>query len=216
MAEVNQRAVRVVRKAAGDAGYVWASMGPSGRLLKPYGDTEPGAVYDSFFAQAQVLAGAQPDIVAVETMTDLAEAVLAVKAARAAMSQVPLVATMTFENRKRGFFTVMGNTIPQSAKALADAGADMLGSNCGNGIENMVAIAREFRQATDLPLVIRPNAGLPAIHDGATVYPETPEFMASFLRQLLEFKPAVIGGCCGTTPNHVRAFRTVLGPARHD
>ncbi len=213
--EINQAAVRVVRGAIGAAGYVWASIGPSGHLLKPYGDTEPLGVYDSVLAQARALAEAEPDIVAVETMTDLAEAVLAVRAARAAMPGVPLVATLTFEKRRKGFFTVMGNTIPQAAKALADAGADMVGSNCGNGIENMLAIAREFRQSTSLPLVIRPNAGLPQICDGRTVYPETPEFMASFLPRLLDLRLAIVGGCCGTTPEHIRAFCTALDSVRH-
>jgi 5-methyltetrahydrofolate--homocysteine methyltransferase len=227
MEEINAAAIRIVREALSSppfvirnssfvipapagAGLIWASIGPSGRLLKPYGDTEPSALYDSFLAQATALAQAGPDIVAVETMTDLAEAVLAVKAARAAMPSMPLVATLTFERRKKGFFTVMGNTIPQAAAALTDAGADMVGTNCGNGIENMVAIAREFRQATKMPLVVRPNAGLPEIRDGATFYPETPEFMASLLPQLLDIGVAIVGGCCGTTPVHIRAFRAVL------
>jgi 5-methyltetrahydrofolate--homocysteine methyltransferase len=229
-ADINRIAVETVRRALaeendreGSSGsslggrrstFVWASMGPCGRLLKPYGDTEPQAVFDSFRAQASALAEAGPDIIAVETMTDLAEAVLAVKAARAAMPSLPLVATLTFERRKKGFFTVMGNTIPQAASALVEAGADLVGTNCGNGIENIVAIAREFRQATSSPLVARPNAGLPEIRDGVTFYPETPEYMAARLPQLLDLGVAIVGGCCGTTPDHIRAFRAALSSVR--
>ena len=209
-AEINRAAVGIVRRAAGDRAYVWASIGPSGRLLKPYGDTDPAIVYESFLAQARAMLEAGPDLVAVETMTDLAEAVLAVRAVREAGAGIPVVATMTFERRRKDFFTVMGNTIPETAVALAGAGADMVGSNCGNGIEAMVAIAREFRAATSLPLVIRPNAGLPEVRGDATVYPETPEFMAARLPELLDLRPAIVGGCCGTTPGHIRAFRVVL------
>ncbi len=241
--EINLAAVRIAREVAGD-GYVWASVGPSGCLLKPYGDTEPEHVYESFLKQAQALAQAGPDIVAVETMTDLAEAVLAVRAVRACMPQVPLAATLVFERRRKGFFTIMGNTIADAAGALADAGADMIGANCGNGIENMVAIAGEFRAATRLPLVIRPNAGLPEVTRDMTeiprrgtrsetrsrvsvmspgisdrvpsptvIYPETPEFMAARLPELLKQGLAIVGGCCGTTPDHIRAFRTVMHQA---
>jgi 5-methyltetrahydrofolate--homocysteine methyltransferase len=209
-AEINRAAVEIVRRVAGDRAYVWASIGPSGRLLKPYGDANPGIVYESFLAQARALAEASPNLIAVETMTDLAEAVLAVRAAREAGPGIPVVATMTFERHRKGFFTVMGNTIPEAAKGLAEAGADMVGSNCGNGIEAMAAIAREFRAATSLPLVIRPNAGLPELRGDATLYTETPDFMAARLPELLDLRPAIVGGCCGTTPGHIRAFRAVL------
>lgn len=209
MADINRAAVEIVRQAGGD-GLVWASLGPSGRLLRPYGDTEPEAVRESFAAQARVLVEAGADIIAVETMTDLAEAVLAVEAARAAGADVLLVATMTLERRRKGFFTVMGNTVAQSAAALLAAGADLVGTNCGNGMANVIAIIGEFRQATGAPLVARPNAGLPAISAGRTVYQETPEQMAARLPELLELGVAVVGGCCGTTPEHIRAFRAVL------
>jgi len=212
--EINCRAIEIVREAVGSDGYVWASVGPTGRLLRPYGDTESTEVYSSFLEQARALVSAGPDIIAVETMTDLAEACLAVKAVREASTDIFLVATMTFESRKRGFFTVMGNTVSQCASELLAAGADLVGTNCGNGIEKMVAIAGELRAATDLPLVVRPNAGLPELRDGKTFYPETPDFMTLRLSDLLDLGLAIIGGCCGTTPAHTRAFRTALD--RHD
>ncbi|MEO0081628.1 MAG: homocysteine S-methyltransferase family protein [candidate division WOR-3 bacterium] len=213
-AEINRQAVAIVREVVRGNGYVWASVGPSGQLLKPYGDTEPGTVLENYTVQARALAEAKPDLIAVETMTDLAEAVLAVRAVRQANPDMLLVATMTFERSKRGFFTIMGNSIPQTAQSLVEAGADLVGSNCGNGIEKMVEIAREFRRVTDRPLVIRPNAGLPDITEGQPVYPETPEFMATCVPELLETKLGILGGCCGTTPAHIREFRHVLDARR--
>ena len=208
--ELNRTAVEIVRSVVGATGHVWASIGPSGKLLKPYGDTEPQTVYDSFACQAGALAGAKPDILAIETMTDLGEALLAVKAAREFAPGIPVLASMTYEKRKKGFFTIMGNSIGQCVQGLAAAGADIVGTNCGNGIEDMILVARELRVATKLPISIRPNAGLPQVEEENVIYPETPEFMAQRLPQLLNIGISIIGGCCGTTPDHIRAFRAVL------
>jgi 5-methyltetrahydrofolate--homocysteine methyltransferase len=140
-------------------------------------------------------------------MTDLAEAVLAVKAARSIARDVPVMATMTFDDTPRGFYTVMGVTVQQAVKDLQEAGADVVGSNCGNGIDNMVRIAAEFRKHTSQPLLIQSNAGLPQFVDGHVVYAETPALMAARVDALLELKVNVIGGCCGTTPAHIAAIR---------
>ncbi|MEO0086246.1 MAG: homocysteine S-methyltransferase family protein [candidate division WOR-3 bacterium] len=210
VAEVNRAAVEIARAAAAGRAMVWASIGPTGRMLRPAGDAEPDEIAEAFGEQARALVQAGPDIIAVETMTDLAEALLAVRAVREASADIVLVATLTFELKKRGFFTVMGNSIADAAVQLVAAGADVVGSNCGNGIDNMVRIAREFRDATGMPLAFRPNAGMPQLVDGDVRYPETPEFMAAHLPELLETKPAIVGGCCGTKPYHIRAFRQVI------
>jgi 5-methyltetrahydrofolate--homocysteine methyltransferase len=139
-------------------------------------------------------------------MIDLREATLAVRAARKVVPELPVLATMTFDDTPRGFFSIMGSSVEQAAAALEQAGADAVGSNCGNGIENMVAIAREFARHCSLPLVIQSNAGLPESRGGRVVYPETPEFMASAVCALIGSGVAVIGGCCGTTPEHMRAI----------
>jgi methionine synthase I (cobalamin-dependent) len=166
------------------------------------------------------------DLVLVETMTDLAEAILAVEAAVEAASEaapgtslvppapVPVIATMTFEETARGFFTIMGADIATAARKLAAAGAEAIGSNCGNGSERMVAIAREFRRSTDLPLVIQSNAGLPVISGERVVYPESPAYMGEKAREWIAAGAAIIGGCCGTTPDHVRALRASADEAR--
>lgn len=207
MHDVNRRAVEAVRRVAGGKAFVSASVGPSGLILKPYGDAEPQAVYDSYRSQVEILAAAGADVICVETMTDIAEAVLAVRAAKEAAPRLPVMATMTYDATPRGFFTIMGVTVACAAKELAAAGADVIGSNCGNGIDNMVAIAREYRACSDLPIIIQSNAGLPEMRGGVLAYPETPEFMASRVKALVASGVSIIGGCCGTTPAHIAAIR---------
>lgn len=206
----NRDAVRLAREAVGTRAYVVASCGPCGRLLEPFGDAPRPAVHAGFLTQIGILAAAGVDAVFVETMTDLEEAKLAVRAAKEAAPDLPVAAMMTFERTPRGFYTIMGTTVAAAAAGLEEAGADAVGSNCGNGIEEMIAIAREFRRHSTLPLVIQPNAGLPRTQDGRLVYGESPEFMAARARELVEMGVALVGGCCGTTPEHIRALRAMV------
>jgi len=120
------------------------------------------------------------------------------------------MATMTFDATPRGFCTIMGVDVPAAVEGLLEAGANLVGSNCGNGIENMISIARECRACTDAPMLIQSNAGLPELVDGEAVYGETPEFMAEGAVELRMLGVQVIGGCCGTTPEHIRAIRNAL------
>lgn len=207
---VNRTAVEAVRRATGDRAYVSGDVGPCGRVLKPYGDADLSEVAASFERQIRALAGARVDLLCIETMTDVTEAALAVRAARAIAPGVPIVATMTFERTRRGFFTVMGVSIAQAARELSEAGADIVGSNCGNGIDVMIEIAREFRAQTDRPLAIQSNAGLPERRGGELVYPEGPEYTAARAATLAEMGVSIVGGCCGTTPAHIRAIKAAL------
>ncbi|MBM4116411.1 methionine synthase [bacterium] len=204
--EIVAAAVAAARRGAGARAAVSGSIGPTGKLLKPYGDTEPAALAAGFARQAAALAAAGVDAFSIETMTDLAEAVLAVAAAREAAPQLPILATMTFDETPRGFFTIMGASVPAAAAGLAAAGAAVVGSNCGNGAAAMVKVAREFVAATRLPVIIQPNAGRPAVVGGKTIYGESPAFMAERARELLDLGVRVVGGCCGTTPEHIRAL----------
>jgi len=208
--EINAAAVAAVRRAVGDRAYVSASIGPCGRLLEPYGDITPALVSASYERQLQALAAAGVDLFCIETMTDLAEARLALAVAKRVAPQIPVLATLTFDHTPRGYFTIMGTTPAQAASALTAAGADVVGSNCGNGSERMVEIARALRAATRAPLVLQSNAGLPVLRDGAAVYPETPEFMAGQVAALLDVGVSIVGGCCGTTPAHVAAVRCAV------
>ena len=207
---INRTAVLAVRRAVGDRAYVSASCGPSGRMLKPHGDVRPDELYDSFRQQMAYLVNAGVDCVCVETMVDLSEATLAVKAAKDVSPDTPVTAAMTFDATPNGFFTIMGVDIPSAVAGLQDAGADVVGSNCGNGFLNMIEIARAFRKATDLPLIIQSNAGLPSTTNGVLTYDETPAFMADKASELLAIGTSIIGGCCGTTPEHIKAIRETV------
>nr|MBN2277425.1 homocysteine S-methyltransferase family protein [candidate division Zixibacteria bacterium] len=204
--EIIGNAVAAVRRAVGAKAYIYGSCGPCTRILKPFGDADPDDVYGSFVRQMRSFVEFGVDIIGIETMTDITEAVLAVRAARSVSDSIPVMAAMTFDPTPRGFFTIMGVDIRTAVKKLTEAGADLVGSNCGNGIERMVEIAGEFKNYTDRPLVIQSNAGLPQIKDGRAVYPESPEFMADKAIRLVEIGVAVIGGCCGTTPEHIAAL----------
>lgn len=208
--EINAAAVNAVRKAVGDKAYVSASCGPCGAILKPYGDAEPDDVRAGFERQIGALSDEDVDMICIETMIDLNEATIAVKAAKSISPSIPVAATMTFDPTPRGFFTVMGVSIEQAAAGLTEAGADIVGSNCGNGIENMIKIAGEFRKHTTLPIIIQSNAGLPETKGDKLVYSETPDYVAEKCKELLAIGVNIIGGCCGTTPEHIAAIRRIV------
>jgi 5-methyltetrahydrofolate--homocysteine methyltransferase len=208
--EINRNAVAAVKRVSSGKAYVSGSCGPSGRLLKPYGDVDPKTMVDAFREQAGVLIDAGVDVICIETMTDLQEAIYAIKGVRRMSSSIPVLATMTFDPTPKGFRTVMGVSIEEAAKGLEIAGADVVGSNCGNGIEHMILIAREFKRYTKLPVMIQSNAGKPVLQADKVVYPETPEFMAEKAGELIAIGVSIIGGCCGTTPAHIRALRKAV------
>jgi len=203
-------AVAAVRRAVGDKACVSGSCGPCTKILKPFGDTDPDDVYNSFLRQMKAFLHAGVDLICVETMTDINEAVLAVRAVREISRTVPVMATMTFDPTPRGYHTIMGVDIETAAGKLAEAGADIVGSNCGNGIDRMVEIAAVFKQHTDLPIIIQSNAGLPQMKDGQLYYSESPEYMAEKVAELIEIGVSIIGGCCGTTPEHIAAIRRTV------
>jgi len=208
--EINRIAVEKVRKVVREKAYVSGSVGPSGKLLKPFGDTEPDDIYLSFKRQMKALINADVDLICIETMTDLNEASLAIKAAKSISPEIPIMATMTFDETPRGFYTIMGVSIEDAVVGLQKAGADIIGSNCGNGIENMIKIAREFKKLTILPTIIQSNAGIPEMKEGKLFYSETSEFFAEKTKELIDAGVSIIGGCCGTTPEYIRAIRKVV------
>ncbi len=208
--EINSRAVQAVKKVVNDRGYISASCGPTGKLLEPYGDTNPDQIFEAFRRQLKVLIEEGVDMICIETMTDLTEATLAIKAARSVSASIPICSSMTYDPTPRGFYTMMGVSIEQATKELTEAGADIIGSNCGNGIENMIEIAKEFKAYTTLPIIIQSNAGLPLMKNGVLIYPETPDFMANKSKELVKTGVKIIGGCCGTTPEHIRAIKKAI------
>mgnify|MGYP001819821818 CR=1 FL=1 len=214
--EVNRAAVEALKPATDGRAYVSASIGPTGKILEPYGDTPAEVVAAAFHRQTGALIEAGAEIVCIETMIDLREAELAVRAARTHSNDIPLIATMTFDATPQGYFTTMGTTVAQACTTLVEAGADAVGSNCGNGIDTMIEIAAEFTWHASVPVLILSNAGLPENRAGELVYPESPEYMADRVAELIALGVGLIGGCCGTTPDHIRAIRAAIDQSRHE
>ena len=190
--------------------YVIGSVGPTGEFLEPLGEVSEAEMYDAFVEQITALEEGGADGVVIETMTAVEESALAIKAARE-HTNLTVIATMTFDKGPRGFFTMMGVTPERGVKELEGAGADIVGANCGNGIDVMVELARELRAATDGYLLIHSNAGIPAIKGGQIVYPETPDYMAERFETLVrDVGVNIVGGCCGTAPDHIRTLVDTL------
>ena len=209
--ELNRLAAQHARSAAPPNGLVAGSVGPSGEFLEPLGEVTEGEMVDAFAEQVTALAEGGADAIIVETMTALEEATLAIRAVKE-NTDLPVIATMTFDKGPRGFFTMMGVQPGRAVIELKEAGADVTGANCGNGIDNMVEIARMMRSATDGYLLVHSNAGIPAIRQGQIVYSETPDFMAERFQVLADIGINIFGGCCGTTPDHIKALsRTIRG-----
>ncbi|MBU8932821.1 MAG: homocysteine S-methyltransferase family protein [candidate division Zixibacteria bacterium] len=208
--EINTTAVSATRKAIDNNAYLAVSCGPCGLQLSESGEANPNTVLNGFERQLRCCVAEGVDVICIETMTDLVEASLAVRAAKTVAPTIPVAAMMTFEPTPDGFLTIMGVSIEQAAVGLTEAGADVIGSNCGDGIDNMIRIASEFREYTSLPIIIQSNAGLPQIQGDQAIYPDTPEFMAERCSQLLAGGVSIIGGCCGTTPDHIAAMCRVV------
>lgn len=207
VAEINTKGVEHSRKAAAGRALVFASMGPSGKMLLAE-EVTLEKLRAAFEEQAVALAEGGADGLVIETMSDLEEAKLAVVAARA--TGLAVVACLVFDSGKNRDRTVMGLGPEEVAKALTTAGADVIGANCGRGIESFVSICARLKSATDRPIWIKPNAGLPEVVDGRAVYRTTPEQFASYAPALAEAGASFIGGCCGTSPAFVKALRAAL------
>lgn len=207
--EFNKEGAAISKEAAGSDHLVAASVGPTGKFLQPVGDVSESEMYEVFCEQISALAEGGADMILVETMADLGEASLAIKAARD-VTDLPVLATMTFEKGKKGYRTMMGVTIEQAVERLLKAGADIIGTNCGNGIVEMTEIIAEMRKYTNAFLLAHPNAGKPKLVKGKTVFTQTPEGMASHVRELVAAGANIVGGCCGTGPEHIAAMAKVL------
>jgi len=200
--ELNAAGVALAREVADDCAWVAGDIGPTGRILEPYGDFAQAAAAAAFEEQAQALAEAGVDLFIVETFTALEEIALAIRAAAA--TNLPVAASMAFDPNGH---TIFGVTPQQAAKELAACGAEVVGANCGTiSPAEMVGIIRQFREATSLPLIAQPNAGRPQRTASATIFPEPPDSFADAAPRFRELGATIIGGCCGTRPEHIRAM----------
>jgi 5-methyltetrahydrofolate--homocysteine methyltransferase len=209
-AEVCAAAVSIARAAAGPERLVAGSMGPTGGLMIPYGLLDAGEVRAAYAQEAAALAEAGVDVIWVETMMDLNEAIAAVEGAKEGAPNLPVVCTLVFAARNR---TMFGNPAEEAADKLTALGVAGIGANCGDGwapVEAVIPILVDH--APGLHIVAKANAGIPSgTAEGVTTYPGTPEEAAAYARRVADMGATIVGGCCGTTAAHVAAMAQVLG-----
>lgn len=204
-----KRAARLAREVCPEGKFVAGSIGPTGEILEPLGPLNLQDAYDAFAEEAEALAEGGVDVIFVETMMSIEEAETAVKAAKE-KTGLPVSASMTFEIGASGPKTMWGVDVKTSIERLTSAGADIIGSNCGRGFDEMIQVIKEMRPLTTLPILAQANAGIPEWIDGLSVYKETPEVISPKAGELLKLGINVIGGCCGTGPRHIKEIRKLV------
>ncbi len=207
--EYNAKAVEIVRSVCPENCFVGGDIGPTGKFLPPVGKATIDDFSENFLEQAKILAENGIDFFFIETMMDIKEAEAAVLAARK-VGNIPIFASITYQKTKRGYFTVMGNSIEQCVTILEKAGADVIGANCTIGSDDMIKLIIQLRDATKLPICAKPNAGMPELRNGETVYPTNAEDFARDIVQIVNARANVVGGCCGTDPRYIRKIAEIL------
>jgi len=212
LAEINSRAVEIARAEARGKAYVGASIGPTGQFVEPLGEVPFDVMKAAFREQAEALIAAGADLISLETFLDIKECRAALIAVREVSRDIPVIAMLTFDDNGR---SVLGTPPEAAAITLTAAGADIVGSNCGLGVDGIHDILCKMRGVTHLPLISQANAGLPQLIDGATIFPATPAEMTAYHDRMIALGVRVIGGCCGTTPAHIRAMKSAISMGRH-
>jgi methionine synthase I (cobalamin-dependent) len=215
--EINQEGVLAAKQAiktfesdspSGNGHFVAGGVAPTGKLMDPMGDLKYDEAVELFSRQISALIENGVDFLLIETMMDLNEGLAAVEAARKISDSIPIACTLSFGNNG---VTLMGNKAEESAGILLDAGCDLVGANCSIGSDSMLEIVKKIRKAQpDARLIFQPNAGLPVIKDGKTIYNETPDIMAENIKSYLTYKPSILGACCGSTPEHIRKIAAAI------
>jgi 5-methyltetrahydrofolate--homocysteine methyltransferase len=208
--DVNKAGAELAREAAGKDRFVLGNISSTGQLLEPYGTYKESQFYNAFKEQAEVLAEYGVDGFLIETVFDLREAACAVRACRENCS-LPVIASMSFTTEEKGGRTMMGDSAEQCAKSLTDAGADAIGTNCGDlDPSQMAVVVSHLNSATELPILAQPNAGKPKLIGDKTVFEMAPQPFASGIAECRQAGASLVGGCCGTTPEHIRAVAEML------
>jgi 5-methyltetrahydrofolate--homocysteine methyltransferase len=208
-AEFCAASARLAREVCPAGKFVAGSMGPTGEVIEPLGPRTVLEAGDIFAEQAMALAEGGVDVIFVETMMAPEEAEIAIRAAKE-KTGLPVVATMTFEMGKAGLRTMWGVDVASAVQRLTDAGADVIGANCGRGFDEMLAIIHEMRPLTKKPIIAQSNAGIPEWVDEVLVYKETPQLIQPQVEKLLRAGVNILGGCCGTGPEHIRMMRKLI------
>jgi len=208
--EVNMAGARLAKAAVRGGQYVLGDMGSTGKMLKPYGDLSEDDAYAAFKEQATILAEGGVDGLIVETMFDLREALCALRAAKEVID-LPVITSIAFNTLKNGGRTIMGNSARDCAQALTEAGACAVGANCGSlDPFQMAEIVSKMREATSLPVLAQPNAGKPRLVENRTVFDMSPSDFAAGIYECMQAGARLLGGCCGTSPGHIRAMVTLI------
>jgi len=206
--EINQTAARLARQAAGDQVFVIGDIGPCSRMLEPLGDLSYNEAVAAFKEQAQSLIAGEVDAILIETMSDLNEAKAAIEGSQKVLHQLPLIVTMSFDTHGR---TMMGVKPKQAVKEFLALGVDVVGANCGRSLDENLQAIQEIREtAPDAILWAKPNAGLPKVSGEDVIYDVTPQIMAEYAHKFAAFGVKFLGGCCGSTPDHIRAIKQAL------
>jgi len=209
LAELNRAAAQLARRAAGGGvASVAGVIGPSGKIVAIQ-EAPEAELTDCFAQQAAALAAGGADLFVLETYCELAELLVAIKAVRGA-ARLPIVASLSFDSGPQRTRTVAGNEAADCARALTDAGADMLGCNCGDGIDTALPAVVALRSNTTLPVWVKPSAGLPDLVEGRLAYPQTPDDFDNHVPTLIEAGANVLGGCCGVGPEHIRRVAALV------
>jgi len=209
--DVNRAGVELAKKAAGEGQYVLGNLSSTGQMLEPYGTYKESQFYDAFREQAGILADCGIDGFIIETVFDLREAICAVRACKDNFP-LPVIVSIAFSTEEKGGRTMMGDTAEQCAKGLTDSGADVMGANCGAiDPSQMAVIVSMLKSATSLPVLAQPNAGKPELVDDQTIFKMGPDDFAKGIGECLSAGAQIVGGCCGTTPEHIRAMAGLLG-----
>ena len=206
--EINKAGVQLSKKAAGELAYVFASVGPTGEFIEPLGDFTAEGLTQVFEQQIAALIAGGADAILIETMSDLDEIECAIAATRKLDAKIPIAVSLTFEKGINGFATMMGVTPQMACERLSNV--DIIGANCGNGPETMIELIAEIAQCTKLPIWARANAGLPILENGKTIFPASPQEMGAAAPKMVQAGARFIGGCCGTTPQHIQAMAAAL------
>lgn len=212
---INKKAVELARDAAAGSAYILGDIGPTGEFLKPLGIYDYEEFYSAFLKQADVLRRSGIDAFIIETMTDLGELKSAVNACKA-VCNLPVIANMTFLKTDKGYRTMMGVTIEQAVDEMIGSNCEVIGANCGCGSRQMIEIMSQFggcvdkKAVKDIFLISQPNAGVPKLVNGRTIFDETPSDFAKAIPEFVRSGVNIIGGCCGTTPEHIREIARIV------
>jgi 5-methyltetrahydrofolate--homocysteine methyltransferase len=209
MGTINKTAVTIARRVCPDHAFVAGDLGPTGKMIKPLGDAEMDELEAAFYQQATALLQGGADLISIETMFSLQEAVAAVRGAKKA-GNCPIIAATTFNKTPNGYFTIMGESVAQCISAFETESVDIIGSNCTLGSRDMIDLAGEMRSLTTKPILLQPNAGKPVQQNGGVIYKQTAAEFADDIRQIVDAGADLVGGCCGTNADFIKAIAAVL------